>query len=445
MVDVVSLGVSLYIILGLLTFLISWFVFFVNKYFLGITLVNYWTWGMLLGGVGIVMLYIAYYYYYLVLFVPLGFILLLIGQILYYLGFVTFVGKVMTYKWLIIPLIFVLICIIEVVFTRRYNVISVIFFIAIIVINLECIRFLLREVRMLSLFFKIPGLVASTFSVLMLTFSLICLAYGERIGFTGNRAIDVSFWIFICFTKLMYSFSMLLLCLGRVSLLAKQKSYEDQEIRQILTHDLSGAITSICTGLGMLNGKTKDSKFLINNLELTAHGTQELLSNVLRWLNKSDKVKKRLDSTTNVKVLFTKTLTFLSWQIKTKEINIVFLNQGDLEVRVDGLIIEAIIRNIISNAIKYSKPKGDIIIDYGIISGSIYITVEDFGIGMASDVLDNLSFIGLNESVKGTSGELGNAMGMNIVKDLVNNCGGLIVFKSELGEGTEVRVELPIV
>jgi signal transduction histidine kinase len=105
---------------------------------------------------------------------------------------------------------------------------------------------------------------------------------------------------------------------------------------------------------------------------------------------------------------------------------------------------KTILRNLISNAIKFSKPNGEIKIIQEILDNETIITVSDQGIGISQEDI-NLIWNPLQTiNSVGTSGEKGTGLGLSICKEFVEKQGGRIWVESKISEGSNFKFTLPL-
>lgn len=110
----------------------------------------------------------------------------------------------------------------------------------------------------------------------------------------------------------------------------------------------------------------------------------------------------------------------------------------------DSDVVSIIIRNILSNAIKYSYHNSSIIIDTIEEFHQIKIVISDFGTGMKPERAEQLQNAIILNSAPGTDEERGSGFGIQLCNTLLSKIGGKLQFKSELGKGTKVTVILPL-
>jgi len=115
----------------------------------------------------------------------------------------------------------------------------------------------------------------------------------------------------------------------------------------------------------------------------------------------------------------------------------------------DVNILKLILRNLISNSIKFSHNSGKIIISsHNIINSEtdendlVKIIVEDFGVGMSRKNLDSLFSLSSSFSTYGTNNESGNGLGLIFTKDMIERLNGNISVESKPGLGTKISFTL---
>ena len=104
---------------------------------------------------------------------------------------------------------------------------------------------------------------------------------------------------------------------------------------------------------------------------------------------------------------------------------------------------DTVIRNLIVNAIKFSYPKGVIIISARSSREMIRLTVKDSGTGISRTNLSKLFKVSETFSIPGTSDEKGTGLGLILVKEFLDICKGRITVSSSPGKGSKFIVDLP--
>jgi signal transduction histidine kinase len=103
------------------------------------------------------------------------------------------------------------------------------------------------------------------------------------------------------------------------------------------------------------------------------------------------------------------------------------------------------LRNLWSNAVKFTPPGGQVSISYRIKGDRVEVTTTDTGVGIKPEHLDHIFDKNKHQTLKGTEGERGTGLGLLLVKELVELNNGTIRIESEWGKGTSVFVSLPYV
>jgi len=107
-------------------------------------------------------------------------------------------------------------------------------------------------------------------------------------------------------------------------------------------------------------------------------------------------------------------------------------------------MLNTILRNLISNAIKFTQPKGEIKILSCVKNNMVEISVKDNGVGMTEEDVENLFGIDVKNSSIGTANEQGSGLGLILCKDFVEKHKGEIWVKSEVNKGSEFIFTIPL-
>jgi signal transduction histidine kinase len=104
----------------------------------------------------------------------------------------------------------------------------------------------------------------------------------------------------------------------------------------------------------------------------------------------------------------------------------------------------SIIRNLVSNAVKFTPKGGQITIIAELLSDNwVKFTVKDTGIGMNREMIDNLFQLNMQTNRRGTEGEYSSGLGLSLCKDFIRHHGGKIWAESKVGKGSAFRFTLP--
>lgn len=212
----------------------------------------------------------------------------------------------------------------------------------------------------------------------------------------------------------------------------------------IVSHDLKDSISSIKGFLDLLKeGSISNQEFdeLIPELSENANNASLLLFNLLNWSKSQMQNLESNPETFNIQEVFHDKINLVEQKIDQKRIVIIDESQREF-VYADKSMVEIIIQNLITNAIKFSRVGDIITISNKTHNGKSLICVEDTGVGISKENLGKL-FKNNNFTTIGTKNEKGTGLGLTICKELVELNHGRIWVESTENVGTKFYVELP--
>lgn len=217
----------------------------------------------------------------------------------------------------------------------------------------------------------------------------------------------------------------------------------------IIAHDLINPISSLYKLTKILkenvNIFSKDEIVdLVEEMEKSASHTYKLLENLLTW-SRSQLNKFIINiECHNLKNLIELSLNDLTAQISLKKIKLKINYCDEITICCDLNMMTTVLRNILSNAIKYTNYGGEIKIQCEQDEKYAHISVEDNGVGMDEDTLSNVFRIDKTLSKPGTDREIGTGLGLVICKEFVEKMGGKIRAESKLGVGSKFTISIPL-
>lgn len=217
----------------------------------------------------------------------------------------------------------------------------------------------------------------------------------------------------------------------------------------IISHDLRGQFTSILGYAELLKLKKEEillqkNKIYIDKLYEVSSNANTLLENLLEWSRIQMNQHHFEPESIDFPILVNEIIAVMKPQIKEKDIQINYGIDKPAIIRGDYNMLNSIMRNLISNAVKFSNINGEITISLVKDSKNITISVSDNSIGISKHNQAKLFSLSENYTTKGTSGEKGIGLGLLICKDFVEKHGGRIWVESELGMGSKFIFTLPI-
>ena len=164
--------------------------------------------------------------------------------------------------------------------------------------------------------------------------------------------------------------------------------------------------------------------------------TLKILDGLLQWAFTDSNSSTFSRTTIALKNLVDDVIEFLNIQLIKKKLIIKNLIDSEVCIDADKHMLMSIVRNLISNAIKYCNRDGEITIALQSKKNQNLISISDTGVGVTPKMLENLFDPSKIISKKGTEQEKGSGLGLQICKALVDRHDGEIWFDSEIGIGT---------
>jgi two-component system, sensor histidine kinase and response regulator len=214
----------------------------------------------------------------------------------------------------------------------------------------------------------------------------------------------------------------------------------------IISHDVRAPLGNIYILLGMINNGSVESKKqpqAIKQIMKNVMSSREVLESMVGWTRAQ--IQQINDG--DMEVQFTTPAlpaeiienNIGDWRdiAANKQVEIAYLIHCKTNTRIaaDNNLLRTVLRNIVLNAVKYTKPKGTVQVTVMNVNHYVVITVVDNGIGMSPERTAQL-FKGKLNSNKGTEDERGSGIGLFIVHDMLQRVGAKIEVKSELGKGS---------
>ena len=223
---------------------------------------------------------------------------------------------------------------------------------------------------------------------------------------------------------------------------------DKSKLFSILGHDLRSPLSGLNAIIYILKNhrqgmSEEDISDCIHQLEQTSSNYNKLLEDVLTWsrlqLNKIPIEYQDL----NVHMLVKEISELYSEQVQKKKIWIHNQIPENLEIRSDKGMLQAVFRNLISNAIKFTSEGGDIWLHYRSDKAYHFIDVKDNGVGMSDAVLRTL-FTNSTISMAGTNNEAGTGLGLSICKEFLSKDDAQLFVESLEGKGSVFTIALPL-
>lgn len=215
----------------------------------------------------------------------------------------------------------------------------------------------------------------------------------------------------------------------------------------IIAHDLRSPFFPLLTYSEILSENPDKLKIseIINYSKYINQSSRKifiLLENLLQWLGLNSGKMKFSPQNFNLSDKIDYIIELYSENADEKGIELKFYKNKDVYVFADAEMVATILRNLISNAIKFSDVNDKIIIETKTLKDFVEIAVSDTGTGMEESTLSSLFSVN-SVSIDGTNNEIGSGLGLLLCKEMVTRNGGDISIESEPGKGTTFRFTLP--
>jgi len=217
----------------------------------------------------------------------------------------------------------------------------------------------------------------------------------------------------------------------------------------IIAHDLRGPLGGLMGLSEMLADESlsftpDQKKEMILALSQSSRNIFNLLENLLEWSQMQHKSTAFKPKMYNLNTLVSDCIKLLSENFRKKNIRITIDIAEDQEVFADRNMFQSVIRNLVSNAVKFTPKSGEVFVSANLTENNTsIITVKDTGIGMNDEMVSNLFRLNVNSSRPGTEGENSTGLGLLLCKEFVERHGGEIWVESEEGKGSLFCFTIP--
>lgn len=216
----------------------------------------------------------------------------------------------------------------------------------------------------------------------------------------------------------------------------------------VIGHDLRGPLGNIKMTLDFLAKDffeygSDDYKETMKTLVQSSEDVSELLENLLAWAKSQSGVLKFHPEDIVLEELVESTYFMFKNNLNMKKISFSPKIKEKLKVHTDTYMLKMVLKNIVSNAIKFTPEGGDISISTENINGDFRIVISDTGVGIPAEDLPKLFNENEHLSTYGTNGESGSGLGLKVANNFAGKMNGQILVESEAGKGSKFILELP--
>jgi len=227
-------------------------------------------------------------------------------------------------------------------------------------------------------------------------------------------------------------------------------NHEKDKFFTIIAHDLRNPFIGITSLSKIMLDQLKSNDFenmeeYVQEINNASKNAYNLLKNLLNWARSQTGRMEFTPSTLSVFSLIDETLSLLQESAGLKNITLKNNVSADIEIVGDKEMLSVVFRNIVSNAIKFTKTGGSIRVEAYQNETELSIQVIDSGIGMTPKMIEDLFKIDKSSGRKGTNGEPSTGLGLLLCKEFIEKHNGTITVTSEVNIGSTFTMSLPLI
>jgi len=217
----------------------------------------------------------------------------------------------------------------------------------------------------------------------------------------------------------------------------------------IISHDLKGPLNSLTSFSGLLINHAdslskEEIQMLAKDLDKSLKNLFALLENLLEWSRSQTGNIEFTPGEFSITQTLVQNHELLKAQAQNKGINMVLGTRDEIIVKAHRHSITTVVRNLMSNAIKFTPSGGTITVEAKRLNGEVLVSISDTGVGMSPEIQKKLFRIDTKHSTRGTADEKGTGLGLILCKDFVEKNGGSIGVTSEVGKGSRFYFSIPL-
>jgi signal transduction histidine kinase len=286
---------------------------------------------------------------------------------------------------------------------------------------------------------------------------------GDSYVFLQNSPFNNWFLIIsvLVISSISIGYIMLLKEVDQKTILRKNKIIEQDKLElealnqtqnklfSIIAHDLRSPFNNILCLSELLSEKVattenSDSEEFVDLINTTAKNTLSLLDNLLNWAKSQTGELGFSPKKINLSKVILHIIELKIPQAKAKDISLQFSATDEIELSTDENILGTILRNLISNAIKFTNPGGQIDVIAIANQDHVEISISDNGVGMDEKTIYKIFDLATNVTLPGTANEKGSGLGLVLCREFVKKLDGHLWVESEKGKGSNFKFTLPL-
>ncbi len=216
----------------------------------------------------------------------------------------------------------------------------------------------------------------------------------------------------------------------------------------IISHDLKGSFNALGLGFDLLiddyDKLSEDKKKnLLESMKTNCQNTFDLLNNLLTWSRSRTGNISCEPEIFDIREIVSEAIFISENAAENKNIRIINEIEEETLCYADMDMMRTVIRNLLANAVKYTKSEGTVTISAKDRADELEISVSDTGVGIRAETMQKLFRIDVKHSTPGTAKEEGTGLGLNLCKDFAEKNNGKIGVESEVGKGSRFYFTCP--
>ncbi len=230
----------------------------------------------------------------------------------------------------------------------------------------------------------------------------------------------------------------------------EQLNAEKDKLFSVISHDIRSPLSAV---LGLSEVLSDDLEFLdsqrirlyANSINKSAHNLYRLVENLLAWSNMQRGAIKPDFVRHNLNLIIEEVLELVKPSAEQKELSIQTELNGHIKLVTDYNLLMTILRNLLTNAIKFTPKSGSINLKVLKTNTEIVIECQDTGVGMSQEQLSELFSFKSSKSTPGTEKEQGTGLGLVLCHEFSQILGGSMRVESEINVGSRFILHLPLI
>jgi two-component system sensor histidine kinase ChiS len=217
-------------------------------------------------------------------------------------------------------------------------------------------------------------------------------------------------------------------------------------VLSVIAHDLKNPIASVAQFADLLGSKPQlSSKSHVRNaLRESSQAALTLLENLLYWGRSESERLSITPESIEMNEVVKDVVSLYQHMALQKELDFSSEVKPGVSAFADPVLINTVLRNLVSNAIKFTPRGGKVQIRAWQEQKSVFCSVTDTGVGLSAEYLERLETEGYLESSAGTDQEIGTGLGLQLIKDMLEKNNGTLNIESKSNVGSTFTFTLPV-